>query len=329
MKAFLFSIPKLVPTPFHYRHSYFRDLPTTYAAAPSKTHNIFLSRYIKVENSTMATSSTKTVPLYQKDGTLHTHATTISAISPLAALPPETQSLFKATESSSEEPYIITTPETIFHAQGGGQPSDTGTMTLATNESQNPVFTVQSVRASPPAILHYGTFSSAHRFPLNAPVTQNVDPGPRLLHSRLHTGGHALGLAVMSLLKSSPGLLPSDLKEGKASHAPGTASVEFLGAIPGAAKQAIQDAVDALVGRDLPVSIHFVDEREAVGRCGVVAEGVKGGEDGVRLVEIEGAGAYPCGGTHVGRLKEVGRVLVKGIKRQKGVSKVSYDVVDV
>jgi len=132
----------------------------------------------------------------------------------------------------------------------------------------------------------------------------------------------------MSLTAGESPVLPKDLKEGKASHSPGTASVEFLGLIPGTAKQAIQDAVDALVARDCCVSIHFVSGDEALERCGAVAEGVKGDEDGVRVVEIEGAGAYPCGGTHVLRLGEVGRCVVKGVKRQKGVSKVSYEVAD-
>lgn len=124
-------------------------------------------------------------------------------------------------------------------------------------------------------------------------------------------------------------LLPPDLKEGKASHNPGTSSVEFTGLIPSTAKGAIQAAVDALIARNCVVSIHVVSETEALRLCGVVAEGVKGGEDGVRVVEIEGVGAYPCGGTHVERLGEVGRCVVKGVKRAKGVSKVSYEVVDL
>jgi Ser-tRNA(Ala) deacylase AlaX len=49
-------------------------------------------------------------------------------------------------------------------------------------------------------------------------------------------------------------------------------------------------------------------------------------EDGVRVVEIGSEGSYPCGGTHVQKLKECGKIVVRNIKRQKGVTKVSYEV---
>ena len=54
---------------------------------------------------------------------------------------------------------------------------------------------------------------------------------------------------------------------------------------------------------------------------------VEEGEE-VRVVDIGGLGSYPCGGTHVKSLKELGRVVVRNIKRQKGISKVSYEVAD-
>lgn len=44
----------------------------------------------------------------------------------------------------------------------------------------------------------------------------------------------------------------------------------------------------------------------------------------IRAVDIEGAGAYPCGGTHVPDSSRVGRVTIKKISRSKGNSKISY-----
>ena len=63
----------------------------------------------------------------------------------------------------------------------------------------------------------------------------------------------------------------------------------------------------------------------------ITAEGmpIVAGPDGkVRVVDIVGAGAYPCGGTHVPDTSYVGEMTVKNIKRQKGVSKISYAVTD-
>lgn len=269
----------------------------------------------------------KTDPLYQKDGHLYTHTSTITSIHALSSLPPETQSLFKPPPSST--PYILTTPSTIFHAQGGGQPSDTGTISPLQG---GPPFTVHQVRKTDPAILHMGVFegdSNSEPPSLDSGIqaTQSIDVPKRILHSRIHTAGHVIGVVINQLM--ALGTLPQDLVDGKASHYPGAAFVEFSGLIPGTAKEAIQAKVDELVAQDLPVTIHFWSEERARAECTGVVDGVKGDEEGVRVVAFGEAGRYPCGGTHVRGLKECGRVVVRGIKRQKGVSKVSYEVQDM
>ncbi|KAF2640451.1 alanyl-tRNA synthetase-like protein [Massarina eburnea CBS 473.64] len=270
----------------------------------------------------MADLTTKTEALYQKDGDLHTHTSTLVSISPLSSLPEAAQALFKKPEG---EPYILTTPSTIFHAQGGGQPSDAGTFTP--KDATAPKFVVHQVRKIDPAILHLGTFDPPEKkFEGGEEVVQTIDTKTRLLHSRLHTGGHALGLAIYLLAQS--GALPSDLKDGKASHYPGAAFVEFSGLITGDKKAAIQDKVDELVKQDLGIAIHFWDAETAGRECIGGIDGAAVSGDEVRVVDIGGLGSYPCGGTHVHRLGELGRVVVRGIKRQKGISKVSYEVVD-
>ncbi|KAF2443674.1 alanyl-tRNA synthetase-like protein [Karstenula rhodostoma CBS 690.94] len=275
----------------------------------------------------------KTDPLYHREGHLHTHTTTLSSITPLSSLPAATQPLFKP--PPDKEPYILTTPSTIFHAQGGGQPSDTGTITLTspTPSGNDPKFAVHQVRKVSAAILHLGTFEPADpRFTpaeLGLPVRQAVDVPTRALHSRLHTAGHVLGLAIHLLSRAGEAGLPKDLRDGKASHYPGAAFVENIGLIPGDAKAAIQDKVDELVRLDLVVAIHFWSGAEAGVKCisGLDGAAVAEGEE-VRVVDVGGLGSYPCGGTHVRTLGELGRVVVRNIKRQKGISKVSYEVVD-
>jgi Ser-tRNA(Ala) deacylase AlaX len=262
----------------------------------------------------------RTDPLYQKDGQKHTHTSPITSIRALSSLSLETQSLFKPPPET--EPYILTTPSTIFHAQGGGQPSDTGTISTGTT-----TFHVHQVRKVDPAILHMGVFSPPTDKFEQGEAEQKIDTAKRLLHSRIHTAGHVIGLAVAHL--KTTGSLPPDVIDGKASHYPGAAFVEFSGLIPGDKKAEIQARVDEMVAADMDVKIHFWDEDKAKKECTGVMEALKGDEeDGVRVVEIGSEGSYPCGGTHVQRLKECGRVVVRGIKRQKGVSKVSYEVQD-
>jgi Ser-tRNA(Ala) deacylase AlaX len=269
----------------------------------------------------------RTNPLYQKDGQLYTHFSPVTSFQPLSSLPESTRTLFKPPQDATSEPYILTTPSTIFHAQGGGQPSDTGIIT--SSKDSNVKFQVHQVRkpAEDSAILHMGIFDPAEtKFGENEEAEQQIDVDKRVLHSRIHTAGHVIGLAISALMKESK--LPADLKDGKASHYPGAAFVEFSGLIPGEAKAPIQEAVDAMVKSDLDVKIHFWTEAEARQNCTGVLESFKGDEDGVRVVEIGDAGSYPCGGTHVLKLKECGKIVVRGIKRQKGVSKVSYEVQD-
>ena len=277
----------------------------------------------------------KTDPLYHREGHLHSHTSTLTSISPLSSLPPDVQPLFKQYPADSH-PYILITPSTIFHAQGGGQPSDTGTITLLspTASGLDPKFTVRQVRKVDPAILHLGTFEPGDvvltEAEVGAGIKQDVDVPTRVLHSRLHTAGHVLGLAIALLSRAGEAGLPADLKDGKASHYPGAAFVENIGLIPGDAKAAIQAKVDELVAQDLPVEIHFWSGERAEKDCISGMDGAAVGEgEEVRVVDIGGMGSYPCGGTHVVSLKDLGRVVVRNIKRQKGISKVSYEVVDV
>ncbi|KAF1926802.1 ThrRS/AlaRS common domain-containing protein [Didymella exigua CBS 183.55] len=262
--------------------------------------------------------STKTEALYQKHGRMYTHTAPISSVQPLSTLPADAQALFKPPPESS--PFILTTPRTIFHAQGGGQPSDTGCISAAGVE-----FRVHQVRKLGPSILHMGVFA-VERFGDAAQGTQEIDVAKRVLHSRIHTAGHVIGLAAAALRDA--GALDASIVDGKASHYPGASFVEFIGLIPGTAKAALQDKTDELVARDLPVRIHFWDEARARRECTGVLDSFKQDEDGVRVVEIGDAGSYPCGGTHVETTKGCGRIVIRNIKRQKGVTKVSYEVQD-
>lgn len=296
-------------------HHHLRIPVLAYQPEPS------IALFIQKSNIMASPLTQRTDPLYQKDGQLHTYTSPITSVQSLSSLPEETQTLFKPPPDSV--PFILTTAATIFHAQGGGQPSDTGTI----KSGGSTIFHVHQVRKpnGNGAILHMGIFSpSDSRFADGEETQQAIDVEKRLLHSRIHTAGHVIGLAINALVKE--GKLPSDLVDGKASHYPGAAFVEFNGLIPGTAKQVLQDKVDELVARDLGVQIHFWSEEKARSDCTGVLESFKGDEDGVRVVEIGNVGSYPCGGTHVLKLNECGRVVVRGIKRQKGVSKVSYEV---
>jgi Ser-tRNA(Ala) deacylase AlaX len=228
---------------------------------------------------------------------------------------------------------------TIFHPQGGGQPSDIGSICIA-DQPSGLKFDVLSVRMDAVVegqVLHFGRFVPTHldpvtsvsnsssEFRVGGAVDQAIDADARLLYSRLHTAGHVLGAAVRHILKDEI----AGFDELKASHFPESAGCEFQGLIQGAWKGPIQDKVDEYVKRAMPVEIEWWDEgdfrREGLERL-IPEKALPDGEKW-RVVRIVGAECYPCGGTHVEKTDLCGKTTVKKISRSKGTSRVSYSVI--
>ena len=259
-------------------------------------------------------------PLYQTCPGLRMLSTSIVSIQPFTALPDAHRSLFKTALDDSN---VLETAETIFYAQGGGQPSDTGI--IRSSSDSGPEFAVEAVRhAHEGQILHLGRFVPHDNIPFTPgdTVIQAIDAPKRHLHSQIHTAGHILGLAVRSLAP-----IIGSVRDGKASHFPGAASVEFYGLIDGKHKDVIQSKCDEMVRLSLPVKLLYCSKEDARAKCAMMPDDfeVPDGQS-VRVIEIEGAGADPCGGTHVENTNLVGKVVVKKISRQKGVSKISYTI---
>ena len=268
----------------------------------------------------------RTTLVYQQEGERLLHTTKILSIVPISAISKPDQSLVK---DSSDIEHAVITESTIFHVQGGGQPSDTGIMTSDVAAKADSTFEVKSVRhpAQGSQILHLGRFIPLGATTLDAgeEVQQHIDAEKRNLYSRLHTAGHIIGLAINALCRE--GVLPP-LTESKASHYPDSAAVEFGGIIEGKHKDAIQTKTDEFVRSARPVRIHWWSMEKLLEKCTGVTGGFELPEGEVmgRVVEMEGLGSYPCGGTHVQDCSQVGKIEVKKISRSKGTSRVSYRV---
>ncbi|KAH9842257.1 ThrRS/AlaRS common domain-containing protein [Teratosphaeria destructans] len=265
--------------------------------------------------------SSRTYLAFQHNAKLHTLSATVQSVLPASQLPEANKAAFK---QLNEDDHVVVTDQTIFHPQGGGQPSDTGTM-----KTHSSTFTVTAVRMdamSAGQVLHLGTFHPGHPpFTASETVEQAIDVEKRRLYSRLHTAGHVLGAATRKLLGPTvPGF-----DELKASHFPDMAACEFAGSIAGTHRDAIQAQVDDFIDADLPVEIDFWSEQDfrdrGLERLIVGNDHVAPGEK-FRVVRIVGADTYPCGGTHVESTRGCGRTTVKKISRSKGTSRVSYAV---
>lgn len=264
-----------------------------------------------------------TKPVYQYDEALRSHPARVSAVRSYSDLSDAEKALFKTGNDATS---VLEMNETIFYAQGGGQPFDTGSITGQSSAGSEVIFDVKAVRNAPGGkIMHFGTFKSG-AFEAGALVEQRIDGERRDSNSKSHTAGHIIGLSVRRLAERTPEL---DVSELKAQHYPEASFVEFKGIIDGKYKDEIQQQSTQYVKDALPVKLYWFRPDELAANGVITAEGmpiVAGLDDHVRVVDIVGAGAYPCGGTHVPDTSRVGQITVKSIKRQKGVSKVSYNV---
>lgn len=278
-----------------------------------------------------------TILRYQHDGQLLSLKTKVQSIQPLSSLSEANLGLFKTAEN--EKDFIVTTSETIFHPQGGGQPSDEGTITVLNSDgSSNGAHTAPTLEMrfarhdalNPGLVLHLVRYTSGQEGIDIQPGTEvdlTVDGEKRLLYSRLHTAGHVLGGAV----RRTVGDKVPNFDELKASHFPDSASCEFQGSIGGEHKDAFQAKVNEFVKEAFPVEVEFWKaadfEREGLTRLIPENHPMRNGDDSVlRVVRIVGVDVYPCGGTHVETTDQCGDVTVKKISRSKGNSRVSYAI---
>lgn len=267
------------------------------------------------------TAAMRTRLAFQHDSKLYSLTASVTSVRPFMSLEEPNRQLFK---TGTEQSHVVVTDQTIFHPQGGGQPSDVGRIKSKSGKSFE-VATARMDATNGGQVLHFGSFGGGQVFDEGEAVDQVIDVEKRLLFSRLHTAGHVLGSAVRHLLEKEV----DGFDELKASHFPDSAACEFQGLIEGKWKDHIQGKVDEFIAAKMPVKVDWWsasdfrdnDLERLLPDSSTVAPGEK-----FRVVHIVGAEVYPCGGTHVETTDLCGETKVKKISRSKGVSRVSYTV---
>ncbi len=192
---------------------------------------------------------------------------------------------------------------TVFYAQGGGQPGDRGTMTLADGTAVPVVDTVYAPDRT--GIVH----RLAPGAPLPAPgerVALALDWPVREARMKVHTALHLLSV-----------VLPYPVTGGSIGEGEGRLDFDIPEA--GLDRAAIEAALNELAARDAAVSFRWITDAELDANPGLVKTmSVKPprGSGRVRLVEIAGIDLQPCGGTHVRRTGETGRLSVTAIEKK-------------
>ncbi len=192
----------------------------------------------------------------------------------------------------------------VFYPAGGGQPGDTGHL----DWSGGRVGITDTVKAGEGVAVV--PEPGAESPPVGAEVTLALDWARRHLHMRVHTALHLLSVVLPlpvtgGAIGAGKGRLDFDMPE-----APGD-------------KEALEASLNDLMARDLPVTEDWISDAELEANPGMVKTmSVKPpmGQGRVRLIRI-GQGAdqvdlQPCGGTHVARTGEIGRLQLGKIEKK-------------
>lgn len=205
--------------------------------------------------------------------------------------------------------------QTIFYPQGGGQPYDKGSI-----ESPSGTFTVEEVRYDEGVVNHIGNFKSGS-FAEGEEITCAIDRERRELHSRIHSAGHVVDWAVLRAGLS--------WKPGKGYHFPDGPYVEYEGVIEESnreeIKNKIEEACDSIIAEDHETETVFVEKEAMAALCHFVPENIPSGKPG-RVMRFGDAFGVPCGGTHVSRLGEIKKMVIRKVKQSGNTIRVGYEV---
>lgn len=199
----------------------------------------------------------------------------------------------------------ILVDRTVFYATGGGQPGDSGW--IEWDGERRTIATAVKVEGGQIALV------PSEPLPLPAvgsTLMQRLDWGRRHRHMRMHTALHLLSVVIP--LPVTGGQIGAD--RGR---------LDFDMPEPPTHIDRLNAALNALVDRDLTVTDDWISDEDLLANPGLVktmSVMPPMGQGRVRLVRI-GQGAnqvdlQPCGGTHVARTGEVGRVEISKIEKK-------------
>ncbi|HEX3710104.1 MAG TPA: alanyl-tRNA editing protein [Pseudolabrys sp.] len=198
----------------------------------------------------------------------------------------------------------IVLDRTVFYANSGGQPGDSGALTLA-DGTQIPIPTAIYTDAAKSEITHVAA-AGAPALKAGDTVTATIDWDKRFARMRMHTALHLLSAA-----------LPYAVTGGSVGESESRLDFDIPEA--GLDKNEITRRVNEMIATNAGVSDRWISDEELATNPGLVKTmSVKPpmGTGRVRLIDIAGLDLQPCGGTHVRSTGEIGTVAVTQIEKK-------------
>jgi misacylated tRNA(Ala) deacylase len=197
---------------------------------------------------------------------------------------------------------------TIFYPTGGGQPGDTGVLRLSDGSALRVSDALKGEAPETVAhVLEPGTTPPA----AGTKVTVEIDWERRHRHMRMHTCLHLLSA-----------VLPYPVTGGQVGADKGRLDFDIPEAI--LEKDELNQKLNQLIARDDAVSARWITDAELAAQPELVktmAVKPPTGQGKVRLIEVAGLDVQPCGGTHVARTGEIGKVEVAKIEKKGRINR--------
>lgn len=217
---------------------------------------------------------------------------------------------FTATVAEITDGGGVALDRTAFYSGGGGQPSDTGTLTDAAGSA----YTVAKVGRSGGKIVH--TLDGDHRLQPGAAVSGAIDWERRYLLMRTHTALHIL----CGVVWRDYGALVTggDMR-------PGTARMDFeLENMSAEFAGEVEARINAEVAQERDIIVDFMARADADAHPDLIRTKINllpAGIREVRTIDISGLDLQADGGTHVHNTREVGRINVVGHESKGRINK--------
>ena len=209
-------------------------------------------------------------------------------------------------------PRFVVLDRTAFYPESGGQPSDTGTLTVDGMEYQ-----VRKVMKRGSDIYHY----LDRNIPLESSVHGVIDWEPRFYNMRRHSAEHLL-TGLFEMAGSGPKVY-SDLT--RLEFKPSDLTEEVM--------NSVEVKFNGVVDEDLPVRTYYMSrealENEDDERKRGFLDKIPRTIENLRMVEIPGHALTFCFGTHVGSTREIGHLDSMTLQEGKKMSrKITFTLVD-
>ncbi len=200
-------------------------------------------------------------------------------------------------------PEGIELDRSIFYPEGGGQPGDSGLLRL--DQGREIAIATTRKGESAGSILHIPA-ETAEDLSVGTELTAVIDWQRRYRHMRMHSCLHLLC-----------SLVEGEVTGGQVGEAKSRLDFNLPEGPPD--KAWLEQELNRLVGEDHAVAPRWIEEAELDANPQLVrtmSVQPPRGSGRVRLLEIAGVDLQPCGGTHVARTAEIGRVEVGKIENK-------------